>query len=295
MSMEEGRKMRKTPGYVLKQYLKMTVAALIYSAGVSLFLSPNSLAPGGVTGIAVILYRVVGLETGTWILLINIPILIVGTWKFGWRFILSTIYCTILASTFTNVLSLYGPVTGDFFLAALAGGSLIAVGIGLTLKTGATTGGMDIVIKLLRLRMPHLRTGSLLLILDTIVVGAAGFILRDLERALYAGVSVFITSFVLDLVLYGKDEAKLIYIISDKAHNITMRFLEELEIGATYIQGTGAYSDKDKKIIMCVMRKQLSPRAERIVREEDSKAFMIISSASEIYGEGYKSYFGERL
>lgn len=293
--MEDGGRMREKAGHVLKQYLKMTVAALIYSAGVSLFLAPNALAPGGVTGIAVILYRVTGLETGTWILLINIPILIVGTWKFGWRFILSTIYCTILASTFTNVLSLYGAVTEDFFLAALAGGSLIALGLGLTLKSGSTTGGMDIVIKLLRIRMPHLRTGSLLLILDTVVVAAAGFILRDLERALYAGMSVFITSFVLDLVLYGKDEAKLIFIISDKAHNITMRFLEELKIGVTYIQGAGAYSDRDKKIIMCVMRKQLSPKAESIVREEDSRAFMIVSSASEIYGEGYKSYFGERL
>lgn len=293
--MEDSGRMREKAGHVLKQYLKMTVAALIYSAGVSLFLAPNALAPGGVTGIAVILYRVTGLETGTWILLINIPILIVGTWKFGWRFILSTIYCTILASTFTNVLSLYGAVTEDFFLAALAGGSLIALGLGLTLKSGSTTGGMDIVIKLLRIRMPHLRTGSLLLILDTVVVAAAGFILRDLERALYAGMSVFITSFVLDLVLYGKDEAKLIFIISDKAHNITMRFLEELKIGVTYIQGAGAYSDRDKKIIMCVMRKQLSPKAESIVREEDSRAFMIVSSASEIYGEGYKSYFGERL
>lgn len=293
--MEDSGRMREKAGHVLKQYLKMTVAALIYSAGVSLFLAPNALAPGGVTGIAVILYRVTGLETGTWILLINIPILIVGTWKFGWRFILSTIYCTILASTFTNVLSLYGAVTEDFFLAALAGGSLIALGLGLTLKSGSTTGGMDIVIKLLRIRMPHLRTGSLLLILDTVVVAAAGFILKDLERALYAGMSVFITSFVLDLVLYGKDEAKLIFIISDKAHNITMRFLEELKIGVTYIQGAGAYSDRDKRIIMCVMRKQLSPKAESIVREEDSRAFMIVSSASEIYGEGYKSYFGERL
>ena len=276
-------------------YLLMTVAAAIYSAGVSLFLDPNSLAPGGVTGISVILNRLTSLETGTWILLLNIPILAVGMWKFGFRFILSTMYCTVLTSMFTNIFAELGTLTGDLFLAAVAGGALIAVGMGLVFKAGSTTGGMDIIIKLLRLRMPYMKTGTLFLTMDAIVVSSAALLFRNIERALYSGLAIFITSVVLDLVLYGRDSAKLLYIISDRHESITRRILEELDIGVTYVEGSGAYSGKEKKVILCVIRKNLSPKAEEIVKEEDPLAFMIITRATEIYGEGYKNIFSEKL
>lgn len=276
-------------------YLLMTVAAAIYSAGVSLFLDPNSLAPGGVTGISVILNRLTSLETGTWILLLNIPILAVGMWKFGFRFILSTMYCTALTSLFTNIFFRLGPLTEDLFLAAVAGGALIAVGMGLVFKAGSTTGGMDIIIKLLRLRMPYMKTGTLFLTMDAIVVASAALLFRNIERGLYSGLAIFITSVVLDLVLYGRDSAKLLYIISDRHESITQRILEELDIGVTYVEGSGAYSGKEKKVILCVIRKNLSPKAEEIVKEEDPLAFMIITRATEIYGEGYKNIFSEKL
>lgn len=286
---------KKTPLRRVWDYLLMTVATAIYSAGVSLFLDPNSLAPGGVTGISVILNRLTGLETGTWILLLNIPILAVGMWKFGFRFILSTMYCTALTSLFTNVFSGLGVVTEDLFLAAVAGGALIAVGMGLVFKAGSTTGGMDIIIKLLRLKMPYMKTGTLFLTMDAIVVSSAAFLFRDIERGLYSGMAIFITSVVLDLVLYGRDSAKLLYIISDRYEKITERILEELDIGVTYVNGSGAYSGKEKNVILCVVRKNLSSKAEEIVKEEDPMAFMIITRATEIYGEGYKNLFGEKL
>lgn len=277
------------------KYLKMTVATVICSVGISLFLDPNALAPGGVTGVSIILNRVTGVETGTWILLLNIPILILGIWKFGVRFILSTVYCIVLVSAVTNILAPIGAVTTDPFLAAIAGSSLMALGLGLVFKAGGTTGGTDIIIKVLRLKFPYLKTGSLFLFMDASVVLLSFLVLKDVDKALYAGMAVFVTSFVLDLVLYGRDEAKLIYIISDSAKEIAARILEELNIGATYVKGSGAYSGKEKDVIICVTRKQLSYKAEAIVKEVDASAFMIISSATEIYGEGYKSYFGERL
>lgn len=286
---------RKTPLKRVKDYIVITVACVIYAAAISLFLDPNSLAPGGVTGISIILNRVTGVETGTWILLLNVPILILGAWKFGFRFILSTMYCTVLTSCLTNFLTSFSAVTNDPFLAALAGGALMALALGWVFKAGATTGGMDIIVKVLRLKMPHLKTGSLYLVLDTAVVTISAFIFKNVDRALYAAMVVFITSFLLDVVLYGRDGAKVIYIISDRADSIAKRLLEDLDIGVTYMQGTGAYSGKDKKIIMCVMRKQLYPKAEEVVKEEDSLAFMIVTSATEIYGEGYKSYFSEKL
>lgn len=286
---------KKTPMRRALDYLLMTVAAGLYSAGVSLCLAPNSLATGGVTGISIILNRVTGLETGTWILLLNIPILAVGMWKFGFRFILSTIYCTILTSLFTNLLAPVGALTSDLFLAAAVGGGLIAVGMGLVFKAGATTGGMDIVVKLLRLKMPYIRTGSLFLTLDAAIVSASALLFRNVERALYSGMAIFVTSIVLDLVLYGRDGAMLIYIISDHYEVITRRILEELDIGVTYVNGSGAYSGRQKNVIMCVVRKNLSFKAEEIVKEEDPMAFMIVTSATEIYGEGYKNIYSERL
>lgn len=286
---------RKTAKQRVTDYLVITLAAFLYSAAVSLFLDPNSLAPGGVTGIAIILNRLTGLETGTWVLVINIPILAVGTWKFGWRFILSTMYCTALTSAFINLLAPLGAATRDPFLAALVGAALMATGLGLVFKSGATTGGTDIIVKLLRLKFPHLKTGSLFLILDAVIVTLSAFVFRDVDVALYAGLVVVINSVLLDVVLYGRDGAKLIFIISDKYEAITKRILEELDIGVTHIQGSGAYSGKNKKVIMCVVKKRLSPKAEAIVREEDPGAFLIITSATEIFGEGYKNIFSERL
>lgn len=286
---------KKTPVRHAMDYLLMTIGAVIYAAGISLFLDPNSLAPGGVTGISIILNRITGLETGTWILLLNIPIFILGARRFGARFILSTMYCTAIVSLCTNLFQSYGAVTNDLFLAAVVGSSLLAVGVGLVFKAGSTTGGIDIIIKILRLKMPYLKTGALYLILDAIVVAASAILFRNIEIALYAGFAVLINSVVLDVVLYGRDGAKLIYIISDHSQPITKRLLEELDLGVTHVNASGAYSGKEKHVILCVCRKNLSPKVEEIVKEEDPLAFMIVSSATEIYGEGYKNFFGEKL
>lgn len=277
-------------------YVVITVAALLYSAALSLFLAPNMLAPGGVSGISIILNAVVpAIPTGTWMLILNIPILALGAWKFGIKFILSTIYCTVLTSCFTNLLAPIGALTQDPLLAAIAGSSLIALALGAVFKAGSTTGGMDIIIKVIRLKLPHLKTGFLYLVEDVIIIALSAFVFQNIDRALYAGICALVMSFLLDLVLYGRDGAKLIFIISDSSEAIAQRILEELEVGVTFIQGMGAYSGKEKKVILCIIRKPLSPKVEEIVKEEDPMAFMIFSSATEIYGEGYKSIFSEKL
>ncbi len=299
MSREQEREIRyeekKSKGRRLLDYVVITAAAFLYSTAVSLFLDPNSLAPGGVTGISIILNRVVGLPTGTGIFVINIPILIVGMWKFGWKFILSTLYCTALTSFFTNLLTACGAVTADPLLAALAGGALMAVSLGMIFRAGATSGGTDIVIKLLRIRFPHLKTGFLFLVLDAAIVTISAFVFQNIDTALYAGLVVIVNSLLLDLVLYGRDSAKLMFIISDSYRQIAARMLEEMDIGVTYISGSGAYSGRDKEVILCVMKKQRSHLAEEIVRQEDPDAFMIVTSATEIYGEGYKNLFSQKL
>ena len=286
---------KKTIKQRVIDYLMITAASFIYAVAISLFLDPNSLAPGGVTGISIIMNRLTGLETGTWMLLINLPIIALGMWKFGFQFIISTMYCVAVASLFTNLLKPIGAVTADPLLAAVVGGALMAVGMGWVFKAGATTGGTDIIVKVLRLKIPHLKTSFLFLLTDAMIVTASAFVFKDIDKALYAGIVVFIASVLLDIVLYGRDGAKLIYIISDHSEKIAQRLLDELDLGVTYVHGIGAYSGKDKKVIMCVMRKPLAPKAEQVVKEEDPLAFMIVTSATEIYGEGYKSYFSEKI
>ena len=276
-------------------YIVITAAAFLYGVAVSLFLDPNDVAPGGVSGVAMILNRMIPVETGTLILLLNIPILGLGLYKFGLRFLMSTIYATAASSFFTNLLAVYPPATEDLLLATVIGGGIAAVSLGLIFKVGATTGGTDIIVKVLRLRYPHLKSGRLFLICDMVVVAASAFVFDRLDSAMYAAIGVMVMSVVFDMILYGTDGAKLIYIVSDYSSVIAGRMLEELDVGVTYLEGVGAYSNQKKRVLMCVVRKQIAPHVEEIVKEEDPASFMIISSATEIYGEGYKNIFSEKI
>lgn len=279
----------------VRVYLMITIGTLIYSTGISLLLDPNNLAPGGVSGISIMLSRFTPITTGTWILIINIPLLAVGWWKLGRKFIIKTIYATVMTSLFTNLLGGVTPVTNDLICAVVLGGIAVGSGIGLVFRAGGTTGGMDIIVKLLRLKFPYLKSGSIFLALDMIVVIASGFVFQNLTLAVYAGIVIALDARVMDVILYGQDEARLIYIISDKHAQIAGRLMAELDIGVTYLEGEGAYTEKDKKIILCASRKQRSPEVINIVKEEDERAFLIVSSANEIFGEGYKSYWTEQL
>lgn len=273
----------------------MIAASVIYAAGIALFLDPNNLAPGGVTGISVILNRVSRIPTGTWYFLINLPIMLIGWWKFGVHFIARTAFSIVCTSVFTNLFGQYEPLTKDPLLAAVAGSVLVSVGIGFVFKAGATTGGTDIMIKVLRQKKPHLKTGSLFLITDFIIVFFSGFVFHDLDTILYALLAVVITGKVLDYVLYGSDEARMIFVISSRPQTIAQRLMGEVSTGVTYLKGSGGYSREDKEILMCVVRKQQAPRVEEVVKQEDAEAFMIVTSATEIFGEGYKSFFSEKL
>ena len=277
------------------QLLIIALGSVIYAVGISLFLDPNRLAPGGITGIAVILNRLAGVETGTLYFLLNVPIILLGIWKFGIRFIARTIYAIALISFCSNLLAAVGPLTDDLLMAGAIGGIMIAVGVGLIFKAGATTGGTDIIIKLLRLRYRFLRTGFLFLCTDVIIVTISGFVFQDLQVAFYALMSVIITGRMLDFVLYGSDEAKLLYIITDEPDRIGSRLMNELDVGITFLEGHGGWTGKEKKVIFCVAQKRLEPEVEEIVKEEDPRAFMVVTSAKEIYGEGYKDFYGEVL
>ena len=279
----------------VKEYILITLATIPYAIGIALFLDPNDLAPGGLTGISILVNRLTGIDTGSLFFILNIPILLLGMWKFGGKFILSTLYALALITFFTNVLQQYEPITHDRLMAAVAGSCLVALGMGVVLRCHATTGGMDIIVKLLRRRYPYIRTGSLFFMLDTFVVMFAGLVFRDPEAMVYAAISTTITTTALDKVLYGHDGARLIYIISGKEEAITESLLYSLQAGVTVLHGEGAYTQQKKKILMCVVDKKRAVKIEEIVKETDRDAFLIITSANEIYGEGYKNLFQEKI
>ncbi len=279
----------------IKKYLTIFLGAIFYAAGISLFLNPNDLAPGGVTGIAILLNRFVDVETGTLILLLNVPIILLGIWKFGWKFILSTIYSLFMISMLTNLMEYIGPLTEDRMLAAIVGAVLVGTGIGVVFKAGSTTGGIDIIIKIIKQKFPHKKTGSLFLIFDSVVIAAAGLVFGTIEASIYASIATVVTMYTMDTVLYGKDGARLIYIISDHSDELTNCLLHEAGLGVTWLYGAGTFQSREKKIIMCVADKKKSLQVEEIVKEHDPESFMIISNATEIYGEGYKNIFAEKI
>ena len=273
----------------------IVLGSFIYACGISLFLDPNNLAPGGASGLAIIFNRITGLETGTLYFIINVPIMLLGLWKYGVRFIATTFFSILINSYFTNMLAGVGALTSDPLIATMAGSVLVGVGVAIVFKSRATTGGTDIIVKVLHDKYKHIKTGVIFLLTDIVIVAFSGFVFKDINIIMYALISVFVQGKVLDMVLYGGDEAKLFYIISDKPQAISERILKEIDITATFLQGKGAYTGKEKQVILCVARKQQGPAIEEIVKSEDKDAFMIISSANEIYGEGYKNIMSDKL
>lgn len=284
----------------LNRYMVITLAALLYAAGIAFFLNPNQLAPGGVSGIAIILKRVFPVlpGVGMLILLINIPIMILGAWKFGKRFICSTIYSLIVSSIFIDILPMLTgveSVTDNMMLAAVIGGALFGAAMGVTFRMETTTGGLDVIVKIVRQKKPHMKTGQIYMLLDIAVLAASAIAFHNIEVALFATIAIYVSTVVMDRVIYGGDQATLVYIISSKRKTIAERMMKELDVGVTMMQGMGAYSNTSTEIIMCVMRKQNLIKVRNILKEVDPSAFMIVSSANEVFGEGFKSHFKSEI
>ena len=233
------------------------------------------------------------METGTLYFLLNVPVVFLGIIKFGIRFMAKTAWAILMTSLFTNLLGNVGAVTDDLLMAGTAGGILIAIGIGLIFKAGATTGGTDIIVKILRQKYRHLKTGFLFLCMDVVIVGVSGLVFGDVDIALYALATVIISGKALDYVLYGGDEAKMFYIMTEFPDNIGRRMMDELEVGVTYLQGTGGWTGNEKKVIFSMVPKRMGPQVEEIVKTEDPYAFLVVTSANEIYGEGYKDFYAD--
>lgn len=274
----------------------ITMASLLYAVGVGVFLNPSNLAPGGVSGIAIILKKIFPVlpGVGMLILIINIPIMIVGWKKFGPRFIISTSYALVISSLFIDIIPKMidvDSVSDNPMLSSIIGGAAFGLAMGLLFRMETTTGGMDIIVKIVRGKYPHLKTGQIYLLLDIVILIASAFAFSNVEVALYAAIAIYVSTLVMDKAIYIGDEATLIYIMSKKRKQIADYMMKELDVGVTFIKSKGAYSNTDGEIIMCVMRKQRLAKVRTALKETDPEAFMIVTSANEVFGEGFKSHF----
>lgn len=271
------------------------VGALIYAAGLGFFLEPNRLSAGGVAGIALLLSQVLPIGTGMLILLLNIPILLMGMWKFGVRFLGLTAGVLVLSSPLIDLLASWGGLTEQPLLAALAGGALMGSGMGLLYRAGASSGGMDIITKLLHTRFPYIKTGILHLVLDAVIIAVTAVVFRDVDLALYAAIGILVSTYLMNIVLYGSDEARMVYIVGEKPDELAELLMKQKNLGVTILQGFGAYTKQEKRVLLCVMHPKELPSARELVASCDPNAFMIVAGASAVFGEGFKSYGAEDL
>ena len=292
--------MSSTVGKVIMKYLMLTVGCVIFSAGIAIFLDPYNLAPGGVTGLSIIISSWTGIKTGTIIYLINVPIMIFGLVKFGWKFMVSTLYVTTLSSLMMNGITDYllpktGLFTTDLLISGIAGGALLGVGMALIFREGATTGGIDVIVKAIRQKVPQLKTGKMFMMIDAFIILLTMIAFKNVQLGLYSVVAIIVTNSVLDMFLYKNDGANLLYVVTDKAEEVAHRVMKEADIGVTYLNGEGAYTGEKKKVLMIVAKPNVYAKIRAIVREEDEKAFLIVSGASDVFGYGYKDHYMEEL
>lgn len=273
-------------------YLLLTAGTFFMAVGINVIYEPLSMVTGGFSGIGILVKKLTqtarwsGIPVGMTTLLLNIPLFIWGYSQKGKAFVKKTVYAASCFSFFLLIIPTFDIVKQDYLMAALVGGLLNGTGIGLVFSQGASTGGSDLLSVLTAKILPELSASERLILIDTLIV-AAGVFIFGLEIGLYAVVAVFVTGKVSDAILDGLKFAKIAYIISDHPEEISEHILRELGRGLTGLEGQGMYSEKHKMVLMCVVSKKEAVLLKDIVKNADNEAFLILSEAKEVLGEGF--------
>ena len=275
----------------LSAYGQIVLGCVVGAAAYPTFLIPNGIAPGGLTGIATILNHLFDLPVGLVSLLLNIPLFLIGYRTMGRIFAFRSLLATLLFSVLIDLLPL-PVISDDPLLGTLFGGVVLGIGLGLILRGGATTGGTDMVARMIHRRFPFITVGVFLFALDFAVVVAAGLLIGSPE-ALYAMINIFISAKVIDAVMTGFAGNKACFIVSGSWAPVSRRLMEEIGRGVTYLSARGAYSGEERPVVLCVASRQEIDAIKQIVREEDEAAFMFITDAHEALGEGFSRLDGE--
>lgn len=274
---------------LIRDYCMILLGALITGASYTYFFIPNNIAPGGITGIATVLNHLIGWPpVGTLSFILNIPLFLLGYRSGGKLFVLRSFIAMMLLSLFIDVLP-GDPVTDDGMLASIFGGILLGLGLGLVLRAGATTGGTDLAAQMVHKRFSFISVGTFLFGIDCMVILLAGVVF-DVQAALVALIALYVSTKVMDMVIKGWNTEEQMMIISDFAPEIARRINTEMDRGATFIEATGAYTGEKRGMIYCVVTRAQIMQIKAIVGSVDPHAFVTVSAAHEVMGEGFKQF-----
>lgn len=276
--------------------LKIALGCALFSLGFNVFLAPHDLNAGGITGLSMVLIHVIGFgSVGVVSALMNLPLFIWGGLKIGKKFFFGSLVGTVACSFFLDLLVYLPPLETDTLLAALYGGAICGLGLGVVFSAGGSTGGSDIIVRLLKLRWQNVPIGTINIVFDCCVALLTGIVFWDLSRALYSGVTTFICGQIIDAVVYRFDYSKVALIISRKHGEIAQAIIQELDRGATFLHGEGSYSHQQTEVVLTAVKKQQLSDLKRLVSEIDPDAFVIVQEAHQVLGDGFSRYSKDSL
>lgn len=270
------------------------VGSVLYAAGIVCFVNPANMAPGGMSGVAILLNYLWGLPIGTMTIVLNIPLLILSYFFLGKSLTWKTVKSLVISSLMVDlVMAKYAPIyVGDRMIGGVFGGVLMGAGLAIIFLRGSTTGGTDIISFLVKKWYPHVPIVRMIMVVDCIIIGVSVLVFGNLESALYGLISLYCCSTVIDSIIYGLDKGSMVMVVSEKNDEIAAQIMDELERGVTLLKGQGAYTGTDRDVLMCAVRKQQFARVRAIIYEKDPNAFVIVSETSEVLGEGFKQVSG---
>ncbi|MBO0962064.1 YitT family protein [Neobacillus sp. MM2021_6] len=277
---------RLTKRKIFQRILLITIGAILMSVGLEIFLVPNNVIDGGITGISIMLSYLTGWKLGIFLFILNIPFFFIGYKQIGKTFALSTLYGIIILSIGTTLLHPVPAFTQDILLATVFGGIVLGIGVGLVIRYGGSLDGTEILAILFNNKLPF-SVGEIIMFFNLFILGCAGFVF-SWDRAMYSLIAYFVAYKTIDVTITGLDESKSVWIISDNARQIGDAIMNRLGRGVTYINGEGAYSGDDKKVIFCVINRLEEAKLKEIVTESDDSAFLAVADIAEVRGGRFK-------
>ena len=282
-----GAKLRRK---ILKYFL-IVLGSVIYAVGFQYFMFPNRIVSGGISGIAMILNHFTHWPVGMMVIAMNVPLFLIAWRHFGLDYLIGSLVGTAVSSIFVDLFASTGIVaTTDPMLGSIIGGVIKGAGMGIIYYVGASTGGIDIVAKMLRQKYQQINFGTIVLILDVVIVVVYALVLDLYESAMYSLIGMYVVSKVVDLALYGIDNSSLCYIVSEKSEELAREILSgHVHRGVTILEGEGAYSHQRKNVILCVIKRTQMGEMRRLVRRMDEHAFFIVTDAKNVFGTGFEN------
>ena len=275
---------------------KIVFGCILFALSFDLFLEPNEVNAGGISGLAMVAVELLGFgSVGLITAVLNLPLFALGGAKIGRKFFVGSLIGMIASSAMLDLFAVLPAVKVEPLMAALYGGVLCGIGLGIVFAAGASTGGSDIIVRLLKLRYQNVPIGTINICFDLLVVGLTGLVFRDISRALYSGVTIFVCGQVIDAVVYRFDYSKVALIISGQYEQIARQIGVKLDRGATFLNGEGSYTGKQTKVVLTVVKKQQVAELKRLVVEIDPDAFIVVQEDHQVLGEGFARYSRDAL